>query len=103
MSSLALDHHAADAVSVEVNDESIIVNLSDGRTVSVPIEWFPRLMQASKEERDAWNLIGNGEGIRWDALDEDLSVEALVRGVPSRESQESLRKWLYLKSGAARA
>jgi hypothetical protein len=94
MSSLVLESHVVDAVGVEVNDDSIIVNLSNGRTISTPIEWFPRLMQASKEEREKWEIIGSGEGIRWDCLDEDLSVDALMRGVPSQESQKSLRRWL---------
>ena len=91
---MALEPHVVDAVNVLVNDDSIIVDLSDGRTISAPIEWFPRLMNANKEERERWEIIGGGEGIRWIALDEDLSVDALMRGTPSQESQKSLRKWL---------
>ena len=94
MSSLALESHSLDAMGVEVTDESIIVVLSDGRTISAPIEWYPRLMHAKKEEREAWEIIGKGEGIHWEALDEDLSVEGLMKGIPSQESQKSLRKWL---------
>jgi hypothetical protein len=94
MSSLAIEPHAIDAISVDVNDDSIIVNLSDGRTISAPIEWFPRLMRANKEERGKWEIIGSGEGIHWSAIDEDISVGALMRGVPSQESQKSLQKWL---------
>jgi hypothetical protein len=94
MNSLALESHSLDAMGVEVTDESIIVVLSDGRTISAPIEWYPRLMHAKKEEREAWEIIGKGEGIHWEALDEDLSVEGLMKGIPSQESQKSLRKWL---------
>ena len=94
MKSLALESHTLDAMGVEVTDESIIVVLSDGRTISAPIEWYPRLMHAKKEEREAWEIIGKGEGIHWEALDEDLSVEGLMKGIPSQESQKSLRKWL---------
>ena len=72
------------ATSVECTDDELIVALSDGRTLSVPLAWFPRLLSATADERAHWRLIGSGEGIRWEALDEDLSVRGLLRGEPAR-------------------
>jgi len=79
---------------VTVTDDTLSVELSDGRSVSVPLAWFPRLMHGTPQERDRWRLIGNGEGIHWDGLDEDISIESLLAGRRSGESQESLKKWL---------
>jgi hypothetical protein len=67
--------------SVRVSASEIIVALTDGRTVSAPLVWFPRLLAASTEQRSHWELLGNGEGIHWPDVDEDLSVEGLLRGV----------------------
>jgi len=72
------------ATSVECTDDALIVALSDGRTLSVPLTWFPRLLGAAPAERADWRLIGSGEGIRWEALDEDLSVRGLRLGEPAR-------------------
>ena len=72
------------ATSVECTDDELTVALSDGRTLSVPLAWFPRLLAATAAERAGWRLIGNGEGIRSEALDEDLSVRGLLRGEPAR-------------------
>lgn len=83
-----------EAEDVTVTEDTLRVELSDGRTISVPLAWYPRLVHATQEERDAWELIGEGQGIRWKALDEDLSVEGLIAGRPSGESQRSLRRWL---------
>ena len=74
------------AVAVEVTDEHLAVDLDDGRHLRVPLSWFPRLVEASPEQRRAWTLLGEGIGIRWPALDEDLSVEGLLRGTPARRS-----------------
>lgn len=78
---------AADAVPratfVECTDDEIEVFLSDGRTLTVPLAWFPRLLAASAVERAAWRLIGGGEGIRWEAVDEDLSVRGPLKGEPA--------------------
>ena len=79
---------------VELTEDSLVVDLADGRTVSVPIAWYPRLMHGTTEERSHWRLIGKGEGIHWPDLDEDLSVENILLGRPSGESQRSLKKWL---------
>jgi len=82
------------AVRAHVTDDTLSVDLSDGRTISVPIAWYPRLSHATKEERDQWRLIGNGRGIHWPDLDEDISVENLLKGQPSGESQTSFKRWL---------
>lgn len=63
------------ARNVRITDEALIIDLSDGRTVYVPLAWFPRLMHGTSEERNKWRLIGNGEGIHWSDLNEDISVE----------------------------
>ena len=82
------------AVTVRVTRESLAVDLADGRTVIAPIAWYPRLLNATREERQRWRLIGGGEGIHWPDIDEDVSVAGLLAGQPSGESQESFRKWL---------
>jgi hypothetical protein len=94
MTTLAIELHMASAQNVNVTDEALTVDLSDGRTVSVPLAWFPRLLHGTKEERNKWRLIGDGEGIHWPDLDEDISVENLILGKPSGESQKSFKKWL---------
>jgi hypothetical protein len=70
---------AALAVAVSCSDEALSVTLSDGRVVSAPLVWFPRLLDASPSERSDWELIGGGIGIHWDLIDEDVSVESLLR------------------------
>jgi len=82
------------ATNVAVTDDTLTVDLSDGRSISVPLAWYPRLVHASKKERKKWRLIGRGEGVHWPELDEDISVEALIAGKPSGESQHSFAKWL---------
>ena len=82
------------AEDVKVTRDVLRVTLSDGRVISAPLTWFPRLLHASLEERGNWRLIGKGQGVRWEDLDEDVSVDGLLSGQPSGESQESLKKWL---------
>jgi hypothetical protein len=67
------------AIDVACTDDALQVALADGRAVSVPLDWFPRLETATPKERKGWSLIGGGLGIRWEALDEDVSVESLLR------------------------
>lgn len=86
------------AEDVRVSDDTICVDLSDGRSVSVPLSWYPRLSHASAAERKRWRLIGRGTGIHWDDLDEDISVEGLLAGRPSGESQASFSRWLAKRS-----
>ena len=80
--------------NVTLTEDTLSVDLSDGRTISVPLAWFPRLMHGTKKERNNWRLIGKGYGIHWEDLDEDISVENLLLGKGSGESQTSLKKWL---------
>ena len=85
------------AERVEVTEDTLTADLSDGRTIFVALAWFPRLVHATPQERRNWRLIGGGEGIHWPDLDEDLSVEGLLAGRPSAESQRSLKRWLEAK------
>lgn len=94
MSTSTTEIRPARAESVEVTDDSLTVNLDDGRTIIVPLAWYPRLQRGTPEERDRWRLIGRGEGIHWPDLDEDISVEGLLAGHPSGESQRSFKNWL---------
>ena len=82
------------AESVSFSVDSMTVHLDDGRTLSVPIAWYPRLLAGTKPEREKYELIGDGEGIHWPDLDEDISVEGLLAGKRSAESDKSLAKWL---------
>ena len=83
MTSSAVDA-APCAVSVELTNDELRVVLDDGRKLSVPLAWFPRLLAATAEQRSAWRLIGRGEGVRWESLDEDLSVRGLLQGERAR-------------------
>ena len=94
MTILAIELRMASVQNVTVTEDSLTVDLSDGRTLSVPLTWFPRLLHGTPEERNNWRLIGDGEGIHWQELDEDISVENLILGKPSGESQKSFKKWL---------
>lgn len=69
--------------SVDFSEGFLIVSLKDGRRISVPIEWYPRLARASASERAAWEICGGGYGIHWPEIDEDLSTEGLLRGAPA--------------------
>jgi len=81
-----------DAESVTVTEDTLSADLSDGRTLEVPLAWFPRLLYASQEEHDHWKLIGKGEDIHWEEIDEDISIEGLLAGKPSGESQNSFKR-----------
>jgi hypothetical protein len=94
MTTLAVKIDLPFAESVMITEDTLNVDLSDGRTISVPLTWFPRLVHATQEQRDNWRLIGRGHGIHWDDIDEDISVEGLIAGRPSGESQSSFKKWL---------
>jgi hypothetical protein len=94
MSTSPSELRGALAQQVVVTDDTLVVDLVDGRTVSVPLSWYPRLAHGTRAERTKWRLIGHGEGIHWPDLDEDISVAGLLAGRPSGETQNSLRKWL---------
>ena len=94
----ALEIEIPYATDVHVTDDTLTVDLSDGRSISVPITWFPRLVQGTESERKNWRLIGKGHGIHWEDVDEDISVEGLLAGRPSGESQASLKRWLQSRT-----
>jgi hypothetical protein len=90
----------AKAQDVRVTDDTLAVDLTDGRTISVPLAWYPRLLHGTAEERNNWRLIGDREGIHWPDLDEDISIENLLMGKPSSESQSSFKRWLENRTTA---
>jgi hypothetical protein len=92
MSTLTVEREAF-AQEIGFTEDSLVVYLDDGRSVSVPLAWYPRLAAGTKEERAHYELIGDGEGIHWPALDEDISVEGIIAGRCSAESAESLSRW----------
>jgi hypothetical protein len=94
MSTSPSEIRSALAQRVTVTEDTLVVDLVDGRTVSVPLPWYPRLANGTPTERANWRLIGRGEGVHWPDLDEDISVADLLTGRPSGETQASLRGWL---------
>jgi hypothetical protein len=100
MSSSQVDPRRPEALNVIVTDDTLTVDLVDGRTLSVPIAWYPRLAHATASERQNWTVIGRGEGIHWSDLDEDISVAGLLAGRASGESQASLETWLRSRQQA---
>jgi len=101
MTTLILDSASLRATAAEVTADSLKVELADGRSISVPLAWYPRLIHGTPEERGRFRFIGGGEGIHWPDLDEDISIEGIVAGRPSGESQRSLQRWL--KSRASKS
>jgi len=97
MNTLTAELRLATAQHIEVTEDTLIVDFTDGRTASVPLTWYPRLLHASPEERVNWRLIGNGEGIHWPDLDEDISIENILLWQPSQESQASFKRWLQAR------
>jgi hypothetical protein len=94
MNTSGIDLRDAFAQRVAVGEDSLTVELADGRTIAVPLAWFPRLLHATPAELANWRLIGSGEGIHWPELDEDISVASLLAGRRSSETSDSLRRWL---------
>lgn len=86
------------AVDVRVTEDTLSVDLRDGRTLQVPLAWYPRLAYATPEERNHWRLIGQGRGIHWEDIDEDISLVGLLLGKGSGESQSSFESWLRSRS-----
>lgn len=82
------------AKAVRFAEGLLIVDLTDGRSLSVPLDWYPRLAHGSDLERHNWQLVANGQGIHWPLLDEDVSVEGLLAGRRSGESRQSFERWL---------
>jgi len=98
MNILAIEIEKPLAANVSVSEDSLHVDLNDGRSITVPLEWYPRLLHGNAKERNNWRLIANGEGIHWPDLDEDISMEGLLAGHPSGESHASFRRWLTERS-----
>lgn len=86
------------AERVQVTKDSLVVQLEDGRTLTAPLAWYPRLLHGTQAERRNFRLVGGGVGIHWPELDEDVSVDGLLRGLPSGESHASLDRWLAKRS-----
>lgn len=93
MSTLMFETEPA-AVQVTITDEKLIVELSDGRGISIPLAWYPRLLHGSLQERQNWQLLGDGYAIEWPELDEHIGIEGLLAGRHSGESQKSFERWL---------
>ena len=93
MTTLVLEQEPA-ATNVTVTDHSLIVTLADGRTLTVPLAWYPRLLHGSKAERENCLLLGDSYAIEWPDLDEHIGVDGLVAGRRSGESEKSLSQWL---------
>lgn len=89
------------AEDMTITGDALSVELSDGRSISAPLAWYPRLLHGTPEERSLWRLIGGGVGIHWPDLDEDISVEDLLAGRASGESQRSLKRWLEQRESAS--
>ena len=103
MSFSAVEPREALATRVEVSEDTLSVDLADGRTIAAPLAWYPRLAHATAEERGTWRLIGGGRGVHWPEIDEDISVANLLAGQPSMESQSSFKKWLANRAKPARS
>jgi hypothetical protein len=94
MATSAVEAGTPTATGVAVSEDTLTVDLSDGRSLSVPLAWYPRLLHATPAERGNWKLIAQGEGVHWPDVEEDISVAGLIAGRPSRESAASLQRWL---------
>ena len=82
------------AIEVTVTDEKLLIELEDGRSIAIPLEWYPRLLHGTVEERQNYQLLGEGYAIEWPELDEHIGIEGLLAGRRSSESQRSLERWL---------
>ncbi len=94
MTTLTIDRAASRATAVRLSEDALSIDLADGRSLTAPLAWYPRLLQGTPTERANFRLIGSGEGIHWPELDEDISVEGILSGRASGESPASFQKWL---------
>ena len=97
MSTLTLEHEPL-AAEVTFSGQMLTVGLADGRSLAVPLEWYPRLAQATEPERANWHLLGDGYAIEWPDLDEHIGVSGLLAGRRSGESAASFQRWLASRS-----
>jgi hypothetical protein len=102
MSSLVVEIQEARARSASVTHEALTVDLMDGRTIVVPLVWYPRLWHGTPQERSRFEIFGDGTYIHWPDLDEDLTIAGLLAGRRSDESPQSLRKWMESRKGKQR-
>ena len=100
MTTSPIEHWPVAASAVRVSADALEVDLTDGRSIAVPLAWYPRLASGTMAERSHWRLIGSGEGIHWPDLDEDISVDNLLSGLRSGESQRSFKAWLQQRATA---
>ncbi len=98
MTTLTLDQDPV-AASVETTETHLVIHLADGRLLSVPLEWYPRLLHGTAEERANCSIELDGFALRWPDLDEDLNIEGLLAGKRSGESQASLERWMKRRAG----
>ncbi len=101
MSSLINEIQDAHARQVQISDDALQIDLTDGRTIIAPLMWYPRLWHGTPQERDNYRIIGDGAYIHWPDLDEDLTVAGILAGRRSGESSTSLKKWLGNRNHAA--
>ncbi|MBX7252956.1 MAG: DUF2442 domain-containing protein [Candidatus Promineofilum sp.] len=94
MNTSLVEIQVVSAENVAVTDDTLTLDLADGRAISLPVAWYPRLLYATPNERAHWEWSGDREGIHWPDLDEDISVEGIIAGRRSGESQRSLQRWL---------
>ncbi|MBU0567998.1 DUF2442 domain-containing protein [bacterium] len=102
MTTLVLEIEPA-ALSITIRGERLMVDLSDGRSIVVPLEWYPRLVHGSLKERNNWQLLGDGYAIEWPDLDEHIGIEGLLAGRHSGESKKSFECWLTSRQSMAQA
>ena len=102
MKASTIEEQEPRAREVRINGEALTVGLVDGRTLIVPLIWFPRLWHGTPEERNNFEIFGDGVYLYWPELDEDLSVAGLLSGIGSSESRQSLKRWLDDRSSKKR-
>ncbi len=90
------------AQNVTVTEDTLVVDLTDGRTISVPLAWYPRLLYGTPQERANFEIISDGKYLHWPDLDEDLTIAGILAGRPSGESQRSFKRWLEAREGAVK-
>ena len=99
MTTLTLDTEPL-ATQIDVTEEKLVIELADGRSLIIPLSWYPRLLNASHQERQNWQLLGDGYAIEWIDLDEHIGIEGLLAGKRSGESHKSFARWLATRSAS---
>lgn len=102
MTTLVLEEEPV-VVRVTITKEKLMVDLDDGRSILIPLKWYPRLSHATSKERNHWQLLGDGYAIEWPDLDEHIGVEGLLAGRRSGESKKSFERWLASRQSSTRA